>query len=169
MNENALDNTTDSATCSFKVYDPGKDELLTAAGANPDVILNVTNAGVFQVGDVIEVDLDDGTVHDAGAIVSLDAAAGTITVTTGLASAAAADKRVRVRLGGEITMSEYGTAKLGSWDFGFIGILPSDHPGLVIDQEIDIEISFVGDPGGGLDALDIICAVIKPLEDCREA
>lgn len=167
--QNPLDFTTDGSTCTFKVFDPAKDEVLTAAEITSATVLNVTGAGVFEIGDTVEVDLDDGTVHDAGAVTAVDPVAGTIDVTTGLASGAAAGRRVRVRLGAQVTMTEYGTPTLGRTDWGFIGILSNTHLGLEIGLEIDVEISFVGAVVGGLDALDVLCLVVRPLADCAES
>lgn len=165
--QNPLDNTNDGATCSFKVYDPSKSEVLSAAEASGQTVLSVTDAGVFAVGETVEVDLDAGGFH-ASSVSAVDPIAGTITIAAGLPSAAGAGRRVRVRLGSSVSMVEYGTAKLGRTDWGFVGTLASDFPGLYIDREIDIEISFVGAPGGGLDALAVICAVVSPVEDCDE-
>lgn len=167
-NSDPLDFTDDESTCTFKVIDASKSEVLTAAEVISATVLNVTDAAVFKVGDTAEVDLDDLTIHDGGAITGVDPTAGTITITTALASGAAAGRRVRVRLGNVINMTEFGTAKLGTVNWGFRGALASNHPGLEIDTEIDIEISFVGAPGGGLDVLDVQCGVIRPFADCRE-
>jgi hypothetical protein len=167
VNQNALDNTNDGSTSTFKVYDMAKDEVLSADEAALQPILSVTNASAFKVGDSIEVDLDDGTVHSAGLVTFVDPVLGTITIQFTLASQASAGNRVRVRLGTQITMVEFGTAKIGRRDYGFIGILSDTHPGLEIDLEIDVEIRFVGAPGGGLDALEILCLVVKPRADCR--
>ena len=168
FNQNALDNTNDGSTSTFKVYDPAKNEVLSALEVAAQVVLSVTNASAFKIGDVVEVDLDDGTVHDAGPVTTVDPTLGTITITTGLASQAAAGNLVRVRLGTQITMTEFGTAKIGRRDYGFIGFMTDTHPGLEIDLEINVEIRFVGAPGGGLDALEVLCLVVKPRADCRE-
>ena len=168
INQNALDNTNDGSTSTFKVYDLAKDEVLSALEATAQTVLSVTNAGVFKIGDIVEVILDDETVHDAGLVIAVDPTLGTITITTGLASQASADNRVRVRLGTETTMDEFGTAKIGHRDYGFIGNLSDTHPGLEIDLEIDVEIRFVGAPGGGLNVLEILCLVVKPRADCSE-
>ncbi len=167
VNQNALDNTNDGSTSTFKVYDPAKDEVLSATEATAQTVLSVTNAGAFKIDDVVEVDLDDGSVHDAGLVTAVDPVLGTVTVTTGLASEASADSRVRVRLGTQITMIEFGTAKIGRRDYGFIGTLRDTHPGLEVDLEIDVEIRFVGAVIGGLDALEVLCLVVKPRADCR--
>lgn len=161
-----LDNTDDGATASFKVFDPGKDEEISSDEASGQTTLSVTGSGLFQDGDLVEIDLDSGSVHSTS-IASTDPSAGTIDVNDALPSQASAGRRVRVRLGGEITMSEYGTPKLGRTDWGFQGTLPGDHPGLEIGQEVDIEITFVGAPGGGLDALEVICGIVRPVDDCE--
>ncbi len=168
INQNALDNTNDGSTSTFKVYDPAKDEVMSVTEAAGQSILSVTNVGVFKKFDFVEVTLDDGTVHDAGFVNLIDPILGTITITIALASQASADSRVRVRLGTQVTMAEFGTAKIGRRDYGFIGTLRDDHPGLKIDLEINVEIRFVGAVVGGLDALEVLCLVVKPRADCDE-
>lgn len=164
-----LDNTDDGATASFKVIDHSKEEVISADEASGQTVLSVTNAGRFKVDDVAEVDQNDGTVH-ASALTAVTPADGTVTLTAGLTAAADAGKRIRCRLGSPVTMTEYGTPALGTRDWGFEGPLPWNHPGLDLDVEVDIEISFDGDPvGGGLEVLEVICAVVKPKEDCSEA
>jgi len=165
INDNPLDNTNDGATCTFKVYDPNIDESFSAVEASGQTEWSVTNAGLFSIGDIVEATETDGTIL-SGTLNAVDAAAGTITSDTALAVGAASGARVRVRLGAEITMSEYGTAALGTRDWGFQGTLSDTHPGLSIDKEIDIEIFFVGAVAGGLNLLKRICAIIKVIEDC---
>ena len=162
-----LDNTDDGATCTFKVYDPAKDEAIAIDEASSQSILSVTDPAVFVVGDTAEVTQNDGTIH-AAAISDVIPEDGTITLDDPLTVAADAGNRVRARLGDEITMTEFGTPALETLDWGFRGALASNHAGLDLDLEINIEISFVGDPGGGLDLLDLICGVIKPNCECVE-
>jgi len=164
VNAEPLDTTDDGATCSFKVFDANADEVLSADEAGAQTALSVTGVGVFKVGWLVEVDLASGAIHDF-TISAVDPVAGTITGTA-LPSAAVAGARVRRRLGNAITMTEYGTPALGQTDWGFIGFLPKNHPGLAIGLEVDIEISFIGNVGGGLDALAVICAVVAPEADC---
>lgn len=165
--KNALDNTTDGSTCTFTVFDPAKDEVLSALEAIGQAELFVTNSEVFVVGDLIELDQDDGTVHSS-TVNAVDTTAGTITIDDITTVAAAAGNRLRVRLGGVGTMTEFGTPDLNaapdSW--GFRGTLASDHPGLKIDLEIDVEINFVGAAVGGLDYRETLCLVVKPLAEC---
>lgn len=161
-----LDNTNDGATSSFKIFDPKRDEVFSAAEAIGQTVWSVTNASVFKVSDVVEATQDGGTIL-TGTLTTVDPTAGTITSDTALAIAASAGNRVRVRLGGQVAMSEFGTPKLGKTDWGFQGALSSTHPGLKRDRDVDIEITFAG-AGSGLDLLKIICAVIKEVEDCDE-
>ncbi len=165
--KNALDNTTDGATCSFKVYDPAKDESLSALEASGQTILSVVNTGVFEVGDSIELTQDDGTIHTS--VVStagIDTVNGTVTIDDATTDAAAAGNRMRVVFGTAITMTEFGTPVFGKTDYGFRGTLPDTHPVHILDQEFDIEVRFIGSAGGGLDLLDILCGVIKPAGEC---
>ena len=162
-----LNNTINGSTSSFKVYDPAKREVLSADEASGQTVLSVTNAAAFKVDDIVEVTQDNGVLA-SGTISVVDPTAGEITTSGALSGDAAAGKRVRVRLGGEITMTEYGTPKLGTRDWGFQGALPSDHPGLALELDIDIEIAFIGAVAGGLDRRVDVCAVIKRTEDCND-
>lgn len=164
---NPLDFTNDGATCSYKVFDAAKSEALTADEASGQSVLSVSNPGSFELGDVVEVDLDDGTAHDAGAVTDVDEDAGTIQVTTALASAASEGARVRCRLGAEVAMTEYGTPSLRTRDWGFQALLLASHPAHVLGKEVDVEITFVGAPGGGLTVLSVIHGVVSsPEEPC---
>lgn len=163
VNQNPLDNTNDGATADFKVFDPDVDETFSAVEASGQTEWSVTNAGLFAIGDVVEATETDGSIL-VGTLTAVDASAGTITSDTALAVGAAAGARVRVRLGTQISMTEYGTAALGTRDWGFQGTLPDTHPGLDIDKEIDIEIEFDG--GAGLALLKRVCAVVKVIKEC---
>lgn len=165
--ENALDNTGDGATCTFKVYDPAKDEALSALEAIGQTILSVVNPGAFAVGDLVELTQDDDTIHSSTISTGgIDVDAGTVTIDDATTVAAAADKRFRVVFGTQITMTEFGAAVFGKRDYGFRGTLPDTHPVQILDQEFDLEIRFVGAVGGGLDVLSVLCGIIKPSEEC---
>jgi hypothetical protein len=161
---NPLDNTDDSATCSFKVYDPAKRGTLTAA-VSSGTTLALTNIGDFLATDVIELTLDSGAIHDCGEIVSTDPSAGTMVITNAVPSAAAIGRLVRVRIGDTIAMTEFGTPKVGEFNFGFEGPLAANHgaPRLVHDLDIDVEITLVF---GTLQWFEIICATMKNVTDC---
>lgn len=165
--ENALDNTGDGATCSFKVYDPAKDESLSAAEATSQTILSVVNTGIFEVADSVELTLDDGNIHSSTvATGGIDTVAGTVTIDDALPSGAASGNRFRVIFGSEVTMTEFGTPVFGKTDYGFRGTLVDTQPVHILDQEFDIEVRFIGSPGGGLNLLDVLCGVIKPAKEC---
>jgi hypothetical protein len=164
-----LNNTDDGSTCSFKAYDHDKDEVIAADESSGETVLTISNPAAFKVGDTVEVTQDDDSIH----VSTLDAvtpADGTVTLADQLTQNASLGKRIRCRLGGVVTMAEYGTPKLGESDWGFEGLLQSDHAGLEIGVNVDIEISFVGDPAnpGELDQLEVICGVVNPKEDCSE-
>lgn len=166
---NPLDTTGDGSTCTFKVYDPAKSEVLSALEASGQTILSVTNTEVFVVGDLVELDQDDGTIHSSViSIAGIDTTAGTITIDDATTQPAAAGARFRVILGALVTMTEFGTpganADPDSW--GFRGTLAKDHAGLKLDLEIDVEIIFVGAVAGGLDYLETLCLVVKNKADC---
>ncbi len=162
---NPLDNTSDASTATYKLYDAAVDEVLTATESQPQTVWSVTNAGLFKIGHVVEITQDDGTIK-AGTLTAVDPTVGTITSDTATDVDAATGNQVRRRLGPEITMSEYGTPALGKPDWGFVGVIPSNHAGLVLGLEFDVEVSFVGAPGGGLDLLQTHFYVVTRVEDC---
>ena len=163
--QNPLDNTNDGSTCSFKVYDPDKDEVISADEASGQTILSVTNAGIFVVGDTIEVTQDNGTIL-ATTINAVDADAGTITNDDVTTDTCKAGNRVRKIFGSEVPMSEYGTPDLDEVEWGFRGTLLSTHPCHIIDQDIDIEITFIGNPSspGSLNAQETISMTVREVD-----
>ena len=162
-NQNPLDNTDDGSTCSAKIFDAGKDNVLTADEAAAQTVLDVANAGDYDVDDTIELELDDGTIHSA-TISSIDTDSGEITIGTQLPSQASVGNRFRTKLGATITMLEYGTPKLGMTDWGFRGTILETHVGLIPDLEVDIEIIFIGAVAGGLNRVDVIRAIVRELD-----
>lgn len=157
-NEDPLNNTDDGATCTFKVYDPDKDEQLSVTEVTSQTELSVTDAGKFETDDTVEIELDSGAFHSSN-VDAVDAAAGTITIASGLPSQASIGKRVRRIFGSAVTMDEYGTPKLDTVDWGFRGTLLSTHVCQIPDQKIDIDITFDGDPGtpGQLVVVEKLC------------
>lgn len=158
-------NDVAGASSTFKVFDPAKDEAFSAVEAIAETVWSVTNAGLFVVGDQVEATQDDGTLI-TGTLTAVDSVLGTITSDTALTVAAAAGNRVRVKLGPTVVMAEFGTANVNTRTWGYSGSLASDHLGLVLGLEIDIEVSFVGSAGGALDVFERICAVMALREEC---
>lgn len=166
VNGNPLDNTNDGATASFKVYDPLADEQLSAVEASGQTELSVSNAGIFNAGDAVELLQNDGSAHSS-TVSSVDPIAGTVTVADPTTVAAAAGSRFRRRFGGVVTMTEYGVSKIGERDWGFQGTLGKDSPAVAaLDREFDVEITFVGAVAGGLDVVHVICGITKPIGEC---
>ena len=114
---------------------------------------------------MVEATESDGSIL-VGTLTTVDAAAGTITSDTALLVGGAVGGSVRVRLGGEVTMTEYGTASLSTRNWGYQGALLSTHAGLELDTQVSIEISFKGAVDNSLDVLRVICAEVKPVEEC---
>ena len=162
-----LDDDAGVVGCSFKVYDISKDEVLTALEAIGQTVLSVSNAGVFVIGDSVELIQNDGTIHTS-TVSSIDTDAGTVTIADITTVAAAAGKRFRVIFGSSVDMLEYGTANLNTRNWGYQAGLPDDHtvyddPRTKTGLDVDIEIRFNG--GAGLAAFDTICATIQE-DDC---
>ena len=165
LTDNALDNTIDGSTCTFRIFDPAKDEAITVLEASGQTILSVSEAGVFVIGDQIELTQDDATIH-VSTVNAVDASAGTITLDDATTDTAAVGNQIRVRLGLVVTMTEYGTPKVGERNWGFRGTLESNHAGLTDGLDVDIEVSFVGAVAGGVDYLETICATVQRKTDC---
>lgn len=165
VNENPLDTSNDGATCSYKVYDPNKDENVTSNAAAAQNFVEVSNVSAFTNGDEVELEQDDDTLFVA-TVVGVDFQTSELALGTPLPVQSSVGSRVRRIFGTETPMAEFGTAVLGKRDYGFRATLPNDHPVQILDQEFDIEIRFVGSPTGGLDLLDTLCGVIKPRGEC---
>ena len=163
--DDPLNNTDDGSVSTFRVYDPSVDEVLSEDVSIAGTTWEVTSAGLFKVGDIVELTMNDLDLHFT-TITVVTEADGTITVDTGPTVAADEDRRCRVALGPEVAMAEFGTPKAGDDDWGFVGTLSSTYPGLTIGRDVDINIFFVGAVAGGLDLLEIICATVT--DPCEE-
>jgi hypothetical protein len=155
------------ATASFKIFDPSRDSVLSAAEAAGQTELSVAGASSFVVGDDVEVTLDSGSFQITD-VTAVDPDAGTITVGTGLTGNAAQGKRVRKIFGVAIAMSEFGTPSFDTTDWGFRSNIPNDH--VVYDDlrskdglDANVEITFLGGPG--LTYIDVLCITIQE-KDC---
>jgi hypothetical protein len=159
LTSDPLDFTDDGSTASFKVYNTGKDSVLTLAVSSGTNIV-VPDASIFAIGDSIEVMLDDSNMFDCGVIVSIDVATDIITVTNTFAALASIGRQVRVKLGATVTMNEFGTARIASVAYGFIGVMAWNHIGLIIGMNIEIRAIFLGTPPSALVRIMTICDVI---------
>jgi len=161
-----LDNAA-GASSFFNVYDPSEDEVLTVAIVGSVGVISVSNAGVFEIGDQLELTRDDGVTDVSATVGSIDVALGEITLVGTMLGPAAVGNRLRTIIGAQVTMFEFGTADLNTRDWGFQGLLPSTHPAhrdprakTEFDIEIEIRVS-----AGGFTAFDVICATIQE-DDC---
>ncbi len=131
-----------NGVASFKIYDPSKDELILADEAIGQSTLSVTNAGVFNVDDAIEVTQNDESIL-ASTINAVDASAGTITIDNTLTVAVDVGRRVRVIFGSSVNMSEFGTANLNTRDWGYHGVFDdsiSAHSDARAKEGLDVDI-----------------------------
>jgi len=150
-------------SCKFKVYDPSRDEVISADEAAGQTELSVTNAGVFQENDMVEITQTGGSIYYVQ-VLSIDSVAGTITINSALDLGANAGARVRKVFGASISMTEYGTADLDTRNWGYKGSLLGNYVAHLDARaktglDIDVEINFDG--GTSLEAFDVICATIK--------
>jgi len=160
-------NNAAGASAFFNVYDPSEDEVLTVAIVGSVGVIDVSNVGVFEIGDLLELTRDDGTTDVSASIGSIDVALGQITLVGTLLGPAAVGRRLRTILGIQVTMSEFGTASLNTRDWGYEGLLADTHPAhndprakTEFDIEIEIRVT-----AGGSRAFDVICATIQE-DDC---
>lgn len=145
--------TISSGTCTARLFDVDHETSLSADEATAQTVLSVRRARSIEVGSSVTVSLDDGTYHAAGAVTARDLDADTITVTTGLASAAASGARVLSQIGASVSLSAYGTPSLTTTTWGFEGQIQAEHAGLVPGQSIRIEIHL---DASGLELLEVI-------------
>lgn len=169
-NQTVLDDAA-GASSSFKVYDPAKDEEISILEASGQTVLDVTDAGVFVVNDIIELKQDDATLH-ASAVTDIDVPNGQITIANPTTDSAQAGNRIRVVLDSStpVTQNEFGTADIDTEDWGYTGVLSDTHAAhdnpltKTTGFDVDVEISFSG--GAGLNAKDTICITIKE-DECE--
>lgn len=163
---NVVINNAASGSASFKVYDPSRDEVLTAIEGIGQTVISVSNAGTFVIADAIELTQDDASIH-ASTVDSIDAAAGTVTIADITTVASAIGNRFRKIFGSKVTMTEYGTADLNKQDWGYQGLIPSTHASHADARakdglDVDIEIIVLG---ASLVEQETICTTIKE-DDC---
>ena len=161
-------NNVAGASAFFNVYDPSEDEVLTVAIPGSSGLIDISNVGVFEIGDVLELTRDDGTTDVSTSVSSIDVALGQITLVGAMTGPAAVGNRVRTILGTQVVMTEYGTADLNTRTWGYQGLFANNHPSYndpraKIAFDIEVEIRFTG--GVGLKAFDVICATIQE-DDC---
>ena len=70
-----------------------------------------------------------------------------LTLTVGSATAISAARGIRRKLGGDVTMVEYGTPVAGEDTWGFQGAIPDTLGSLVVGQSLYVEVHFDGGPG----------------------
>lgn len=96
--------------------------------------LKLLSVSGFVVGHEVEVQLDDGSRHDAGAVTAVrdatDVSPNELDVTNAVPSLGSIGRRVMRRLGSPITTgSMYGTASLAGQDWGYVAEIPRTHEG----------------------------------------
>lgn len=163
---NVVINDAAGGSASFKVYDPSRDEVLTAIEAIGQTVLSISNAGKFVIGDAIELTQDDDSIH-ATTISEIDTVAGTATIALATTVASAIGNRFRKIFGSKVTMTEYGTADLNTRNWGYQGALLSTHDTHKDSRakdglDVDVEIIVLG---SSLVEQETICATIKE-DDC---
>ena len=159
-----LNDAAGVVSCTFRVYDPSVDDVLSAAFAGGAAVLTVSNVSAYKVGRVVELTPDSGT-REYQSVASIQVAANTITVGSNYTGAAAVGSRVRQLYGAlgshSVAMAEFGTASVNNRAWGYRGNLPSFMLGFAEGVEIDVEIEFVGGAGGLLDRTRKICGILQ--------
>ncbi len=159
-----LYNDANGTTATYKIYDPSMDESLAATEAIGQNVFSVTNPGSFIVGYTSELSLDDDTLHTS-IITAVDPSTGEITVADVTLVAATLGNRIRVILGAQVSMAEYGTPKIDKRDWGYKALLVNDHvahkdirarSGLDVNAEVIVVNSV-----DGRKATDTLCYTIN--------
>lgn len=130
--------TISGGTCTGRLFDDTKDSTVTLAVSSGDVV-EVHDASAFQVGDTIYVMLDSRAWHDGGAITVVNVVNNTLAFTNAIPSAVRLGRRVTVKIGPDVAMPAFGTPVLGTFDWGYRGIVDSDHTGLVVGMKLRVE------------------------------
>lgn len=155
---NRLLSAANGATGSLRVYDDERRSELAAAAAG--VTLTLRHARRFAVGQVVELDLDDGSKHES-TIDAVDPAAGTVDLALAAPSAASKGARLRRLLGQvstPIAMTEFGTPAEGdTTGWGWEGTVPPDLAGLVPPLELRLEATVIGAGGSTQQARHVEC------------
>jgi len=132
----AITNTPAVTAAKCRVFNDAKETFLSAGEATAETVLSVEDPSRFEVNiDQVVIWLNDGTWHEGGFVTARDLDAGTITVTTGLASGSGVGNRVCAIIGNligagnpwEIDMTYYEPASgavAGNFDYGWRVVLP---------------------------------------------
>lgn len=127
----------------------------------------------IETGDVLEVETDTaGTLYSAtagrvdsvratedGELAKNQPSARALVFSSGTSiQASSHGRRVRVKLGGDLTMAQYGTALAGRDDWGWAATIPDTHPGIKLGQLLRVEINFNGGAG-----LADVATLIEPV------
>ena len=149
-----------SATVTARIFDIGKDSILSVGEASAATVLRVNSARRFDVGDVLRVE-QDSSFFAVGSVQSVDLASGSITISGGLTASAAIGSRVARQLGPDIACSSYnsGAANLLTTNWGFQGEKTHDHLDLRRGQNVRIEITL--DDGAGRVTLESFETVVE--------
>lgn len=152
----------DSATVSYKVYDPDINLTINVAEAIGQTVLSVTSPVGVVVGERLEIEQDDGSVINT-LIGEVDLDASTVTVVTALTVDAAVGNRVRgIFVTGAVAMALYGTPVVQSKAWGYDAILANDGLFMIEDQEIVVQIELDG--GADIEMLTNLC--LKVVDIC---
>lgn len=153
----------DSGTATMKVFDPGVDEVSTAAVALGQTTIPVTNVGVFVTGTRVELEATDGSFHNT-TIDSVDSVAGTIELDDVLTVGIASGARVRgAFLTAPAAMPLFGTPTVGGKNWGYQAPLTDTGLHQTIGQEGVAEMTL--DAGSGLKIIKLEC--FKVVESCE--
>ncbi len=117
--------------------------------------LTVADVSNYVIGDSILVWLDDGSIDEL--TVDTIGTPSTLTLTSGLAAAAAKGRQVAKQLGATLTLAEFGVTKAafdttGEW--GYRITKPDTHADLGVGQRVGIIYSFSGGAGVALETRD---------------
>lgn len=117
-----------SATVTGRLYDGVRRALITEDLAATGTTLKLSDVSHFEVGDAVQVRLDDTlTLHDT-TISAKDASASTVTLAAAIPASRTAKKGAWLQkpIGSSFAMTVYGTPAPDDQTWGFIGFYDDD-------------------------------------------
>lgn len=152
----------DSGTATYKSYDPGVDGVVLVAASAGAVQLQVSDISLWNASDRFEVTNDDGTFYTA-TIDSIVLSTGIINFTLVTPKDIDAGARIRKMFSpAAVTMTLYGTPKVGSLEWGYRGVLADTDPHQIVDQAVRVEMEL--DAGPGIKLRKVECFTV--VDDC---
>lgn len=112
----------DDGVMTVHILDPAVRSDLTFSAPPPSTSVTVADATAFEVGQNVELTLNDGSRHDCGIISSINV--NDVFFTNAIPIPASAGRRLIRRLRNPVTGALYGTPSLASSAWGYRAVVP---------------------------------------------